>query len=191
MNQQGEGGGLLSILMGLYHQLVSEINTLRIKTYQPTPRGPASADLVDRLHGYIASRPPPGDANLSAIIHANKVSMVTRLDPQRYADMPAGAARPNALSQSLSERHTTAILRNTTGNKLIQSIWDHLHSSIRSAKAGDAETARLHAGIMDNALREAANYVSEEEYQELVQSLGNELSGLTLSPGRKTDQNGA
>jgi len=190
MSQQGEGGGLRGILLGLYRQLVAELTVLRIRTYRPAPRGAASNELVDRLHVYITLAPPQEDANLSAIIHANKVSMQTRLGASEYTDMPAGPARPNALSQSLSERHTTAILRNTAGNKLIQSIWDHLHSSVRSAKAGDAEAARLHAGIMDNALREAANYVTDEEYQELVKTLGKELNALTRFPDQSADKSG-
>jgi len=179
MNRAGESSGLRGLLLGLYRQLVQEINLLRIKSYSPRQRGAESAALVDRLQGYITVMPPPGDADLSVIIHANKVSIQTRLEPPTYSDTPVMSARPNALSQSLNERHTTAILRNTTGNKLINSIWDHLHSSIRSAKAGDAEAARLHADIMDNALREAANYVSEDEYRELVASLDKELTGLT------------
>lgn len=189
MNQPGEGGGLRSILLGLYYQLVNEITALRIKTYQPAPRGTASVDLVDRLHGYISSTPPE-DANLSAIIDANKVSMVTQLKSTSYEGMPVVEAVPSSLSQSLNKRHTTRILRNTAGNKLIQSIWDHLHSSVRSAKAGDTKTARLHASIMDNALKEAANYVSKTEYQELVQSLNEEFSGMTRSHIQKADPGG-
>jgi hypothetical protein len=70
-------------------------------------------------------------------------------------------------------------LNNTAGHKLVQSALDHLHTSIRYAKAGDAEAARLHADIMNSALKEAGNYASENEYRELVSILDKELNRLS------------
>jgi hypothetical protein len=176
--QQRIDTGLRSTLLKLYQQLINKLTAPRVEASQSPPSNDTGADLVERLHVYITLRPPAKDANLSAIIHANKVSMTTRPEPS-LTDRPVLTAVPNSFSQALSERHSTDLADNTAGHKLVQSTLDHLHTSIRCAKAGDTESARLHARIMNCALKEAANYVSEGEYQELVQILDKELNRLS------------
>lgn len=162
---------------GLYARLLNKLRSMFKTKHREPPTGDAGTVLAWRLRSYINLRPPQKDANIPAIIHANKVSMETRMQSPSSPDRPV--VIPNSFSQALSERHTTELLHNTAGHKLVQSALDHLHTSIRYAKAGDPESAHLHASIMNSALKEAAHYASENEYQELVQILDKELNRLS------------
>jgi len=166
-----------NLLPGLYGRLTNKLRAMFKTKHREPQSDDVGAVLSWRLQSYIELRPQPEDANIDAIIHANKVSMATRMRSPGATDRPA--AVPNSFSQALSESHTTDLLRNTTGHKLVQSALDHLHTSIRCAKAGDAAAARLHADIMNSALKEAANYATENEYRELVQILDKELNRLS------------
>jgi hypothetical protein len=46
----------------------------------------------------------------------------------------------------------------------MQSTWEHFHASIRLARQGDTEAAKLHAELTKNALNEAAHYLPEAVY---------------------------
>jgi hypothetical protein len=176
MIQQGIDMGWRSTLLELYGRLLSKLRALFKTKRREPPSDDVGAVLAWRLQSYIDLRPPQNDANIDAIIHANKVSMATRMQSPTST---RPVVMPNSFSQALSERHSTDILNNTAGHKLVQSALDHLHTSIRYAKAGDAEAARLHADIMNSALKEAGNYASENEYRELVSILDKELNRLS------------
>jgi hypothetical protein len=175
MIEQDINMGWHKALPELYDRL-TKLRALFKTKHQEPPTGDAGAVLAWRLQSYINLRPPQKDANIAAIIHANKVSMATRMQSPTSTDRPV--MTPNSFSQALSERHSTDLLHNTAGHKLVQSALDHLHASIRYAKAGAVESAHLHSDIMNSALKEAANYATENEYRELVAILDKELSRL-------------
>ena len=52
------------------------------------------------------------------------------------------------------------------------------HTALRYAHQGDVRTARLHADIANNAQKEAAFYMSEEEYQAFSQEVHEQLEAL-------------
>lgn len=68
------------------------------------------------------------------------------------------------LSVHLKDSHKYSGVSLGTGDKLMQSTWEHLHASIRFARQGDVKTARLHAELTRNALNEAAHYLPEPVY---------------------------
>ena len=51
-------------------------------------------------------------------------------------------------------------------HKLQASVWEHLNTSLRLARQGEAQTAKLHADVANNALKEAARYMPKDEYAE-------------------------
>ena len=53
------------------------------------------------------------------------------------------------------------------GDKLKDSTWSHIHTALLQARQGDVSNAKLHADIANTALKEAANYMSEEDYKVL------------------------
>ena len=177
MIQQDINMGSRGTQPGLYARLLNKLRSMFKTKHREPPVGDAGAVLAWRLQSYINLRPPPEDTNIDAIIHANKVSMATRMQSPDASNR--SVAVPNSFSHALSESHTTDLLHNTAGHKLVQSALDHLHTSIRYAKAGNAEVAHLHADIMNSALREAEHYATENEYRELVQILDKELNRLS------------
>ena len=177
MIQQSTDTGWRSTLQELYGRLLDILHGLSKTKHQEYQTGDADTALTERLQNYINLRPPQKDANLDVIIHANKVSMATRIQAPAATDRTVKVS--NSFSQALNERHGTDLLNNSAGHKLVQSALDHLHTSVRYAKAGDAEAAHVHADIMNSALREAANYASETEYRELVHILDNAINRLS------------
>ena len=51
------------------------------------------------------------------------------------------------------------------GDKLKDSTWSHIHTALLQARQGDTSNAKLHADIANQALKEAAHYMSEEDYK--------------------------
>ena len=54
------------------------------------------------------------------------------------------------------------------GDKLKKSAWEHVHSAIRYARQENMAMAKLHADIAGHALDEAAHFLKDEEYSELI-----------------------
>ena len=51
------------------------------------------------------------------------------------------------------------------GERLKSSTWSHLHLASMEARRGDAVAAKVHADIANQALKEAAHYMSDDEYK--------------------------
>ncbi len=62
--------------------------------------------------------------------------------------------------------------------QLSKSTWSHIHAAIRNARQGKKTEARLYGELANNALKEAAHYMSEDEYLEFTTSIDLELSKL-------------
>lgn len=68
------------------------------------------------------------------------------------------------LSLHLKDSHRYSGVSHATGERLMQSTWEHFHNSIRLARQGDVEAAKIHAELTNNALKEATHYLSETVY---------------------------
>jgi len=53
------------------------------------------------------------------------------------------------------------------GEKLKDSTWSHIHAAQLQARQGNTINAKLHAGIANDALKEAAHYMSDKDYKDL------------------------
>ena len=53
------------------------------------------------------------------------------------------------------------------GDKLKDSTWSHIHAAQLHARQGNIINAKLHAGIANDALKEAAHYMSDKDYEDL------------------------
>jgi methyl coenzyme M reductase subunit C-like uncharacterized protein (methanogenesis marker protein 7) len=62
--------------------------------------------------------------------------------------------------------------------QLSKNTWLHIHAAIRNARQGKQTEARLYGELANNALKEAAHYMSEDEYLEFTSSIDNELNKL-------------
>lgn len=68
----------------------------------------------------------------------------------------------------LKQKKSFSIDHPYMGDKLTKSAWDHIHCTIRHARQGHIDMAKLHADIAGHALEEAAHYMEEQEYSKLV-----------------------
>lgn len=57
------------------------------------------------------------------------------------------------------------------GENLKDSTWSHVHTAMLHARQGNVINAKLHAGIANDALKQAAHYLSEEDYRVLCEEL--------------------
>ena len=64
------------------------------------------------------------------------------------------------------------------GEKLKTSTWTHIHTALMQARNGQATTAKLHADIANQALKEAAHYMSEQDYKAFFAEVETELNKL-------------
>ena len=70
------------------------------------------------------------------------------------------------LSRFFGRKETGSTLQPHVSHKLQASVWEHLNTSLRLARQGEAETAKFHADVANNALKEAARYMPKDEYAE-------------------------
>lgn len=182
MSGSPDTSGLLNALQTLYHQLMDRLTAVRLKSYRPHAKNTVGAALVAQLHDFINQGSAPAPDESPANAPGSKPVATGATTPVRHHEevIASGHAEPTtagSLGQSFNERHASGTLDQLAGEKLMQSAWEHLHASIRYANAGNSETARLHADIMDNAVKEAAHYLEEAAYLAFVKKLGDELRG--------------
>lgn len=91
---------------------------------------------------------------------------------------PASWTELGELSLHLKDSHRYLGPSMDTGDRLVQSTWEHLHASIRLARQGNAEAARLHAELTNNALNEAAYYLPESIYSQFSKEVMEALKDI-------------
>ena len=64
------------------------------------------------------------------------------------------------------------------GDKLRDSTWTHIHAAKLHARQGDVTNADLHAGIAHDALKEAINYMTKEDYKVLCEEVAKAFKEL-------------
>ncbi|MCW8909413.1 MAG: hypothetical protein OQK76_02215 [Gammaproteobacteria bacterium] len=67
------------------------------------------------------------------------------------------------------------------GEKFKASIWLHIHTAFMQARSGQLTTAKVHADIASQALKEAIHYMSDEDFRAFyteVEKVINELQEL-------------
>lgn len=160
-----EGVHLLETLKQLY----SRMTALHFKASTGPGANSGSADLPPNialpLYEYvdrIAASAQKTSANVTS--PQGSVTKTNGHSPTAFSRDPALKGELGELSVHLRDSHKHSGVFLDMGDKLMQSTWDHFYTAIRLARQGDAQGARVHAGLMNNALAEAANYVSEPVY---------------------------
>ncbi len=64
------------------------------------------------------------------------------------------------------------------GEKLKNSTWSHIHTALLQLRQGDASNAKMHAGFANEALKEAAHYMSEEDYKVFCEEVAKAFKDL-------------
>lgn len=166
--------------------LLAVLNQLYARVTRRLWRGRASSYHEGLAHDLETDINPLMDAHLEKVKPA-----APQVDtPSSQTAAPAGAARDEAeqtqaatrpaelafvaggvldgLSEQFKQINNPVQLDRETGAKLKNSTWEHIHSALRLMRNGDADNARLHSRIANNALKEAGHFLPADEYQNLV-----------------------
>jgi hypothetical protein len=175
-------------LLSILRMLFSRIMTLHIKIMSRFNREHANAcmtpgivtplcECIEKLATNAADNRKDG-ANSQGKGTGNNVSAHASSTP-----LPPSETGLGELSVYFRNMHKHSAVSLNAGDKLIQSTWEHIHASIRTARQGDIKTARLHVDLANNALKEAEHYLSAPVFssftQEVLKVL-NQINGHTI-----------
>jgi hypothetical protein len=80
-----------------------------------------------------------------------------------------------SLAKHFESRSAATVFIPGVGEKLKNSVWNHLHEAIRLGRQGDTKNARLHADLANGALKEAVKYMSQEQFSALIAEVEQKL----------------
>lgn len=64
------------------------------------------------------------------------------------------------------------------GEKLKHSTWSHIHTATLQARQGNLSNAKMHARIANDALKEAAHFMSEDDYKDFCNEVAKAFEEL-------------
>ena len=153
MGSNQDGSNLLNSLKQLY----SRIMTLHAEnSARSSHSNSASAqnivaplsECIDKLVANAANSP---------IVESNTQTAEIENHPHHHASVSREVSARDELGElslHLKDSHKYPGASPGTGEKLMQSTWEHFHTSIRLARQGNVEAAKLHAELTKNALNE-------------------------------------
>jgi hypothetical protein len=172
---------LLGSLLGLYAQVSSRLLNSRMRTKQESAASREGIPVEKLLARHI-------DETAAAFAQAQRASdgekpaaspRTSRTRPTVSADK-AGARRPaagllGALSQYFDRHPSSPHCEPLVREKMRSRTLDHINKALVLARQGDAERAKIHAGLAESAMRTAAEYMSDEEYREFTAQVQSRL----------------
>ena len=163
---------LLQDLHELYYKLCAIELRKRMKIYHhdtytnDTPD--ISASLTKHLHK-LAPLDKPGRTGT-----ASTATPPSAIRPARHYSEKQPRRQRRGITRMVSiffrpQKVFTSIKASNQyiGDKLKDSIWSHTHAATLHARQGNISNAKLHAQIANDALKEAAHYMSEKDYKVL------------------------
>jgi len=154
--------------MSLYHRNTATRNIPDIAT-ELTARFDKLA-AAGKSHGATAD---PGASNQSSAVpvQPDEVKQSSSQSPGIMSMVSAFIRPKKVFTQiNITDQHL--------GEKLKQSTLTHMHTAMLQARQGNAANAKLHADIANNALHEAAHYLSEEDYEGLCREVAETFKEL-------------
>jgi len=191
MLSQHESNALISALRDLFFK-ASEFNLAkRISSYRDQSVSNTPHDISAPLHKHIEKlvhkakqekvveiKPPVNvqtreaetgstlkkvDIENTRAENINKEQVSTTKDPVANVTRPYKISGPNKLDEQ------------GLGKKLKISMWEHIQSARMQARSNQVVTAKMHIDIANHALKEAARYMSEEDYKLLCDEVNDAL----------------
>lgn len=180
MTQDWEYVKLLQAVRRLRDRYVLRLLNRRMKHYH---RENSSVDISDALSSHIDSLSKAGTADPRKILKSPVTEDGANIDTTPMSrNKPGGIINPvwmlTALSTHFTRRHSGRVLESHLAERLKQSTHEHINTALRFAREGDNRIARLHADIANNAQKEAAHYMPEEEYKEFSEQVLKQLNEL-------------
>lgn len=167
---------LLSVLQSLFRRAFRMNITQRLNLHKRKPAND-SVDLSSSLYQQIDKLSTTNRKD--SAITASRVSTAaddveqTSISSSRIknSSSPSHSSSVSDLGVHLKYLHGNEYSESELGKRLQRSTWDHLHKSIYNAREGNPDIAKLHANISLQAMKEAHQYLSDEDYAKFTADL--------------------
>jgi len=194
MLSQHESNALVSALRELFFK-ASEFNLAkRISSYRERIGSNIPHDISAPLHKHIdklvhkARQDKVAESNIPVYkpttqikervarpelekveVQNNQPEKINKEQISKSKDEPGSADKPYKISdpEKLDEQGL--------GKKLKASMWEHIQSARMQARLNQVATAKMHIDIANHALKEAARYMSEEDYKIVCEEVNTAL----------------
>jgi len=163
---------LLETLVALYEKISQQWLHERLKSYHNCLSDNIHEDLIQPLSKVLDK--------LTAVNTVNQGSSQIRthyLSSKRYLDNNESGQN---LEQTIHSSTLSAYFKVNNHlftphpgicEKLMLSIMDNIHASIRLARQGDCDTSRLHMGIARSAIDELSHFMETRKFKEFTREI--------------------
>ena len=180
MSDKPESHGLLQMLNNLFSRISLLDLEKRKQSYRPHTG--AQHDISERLSRHIDSivashvAKPPASVKDDERPEAEPASVPAHKQP---VTAPSSSGTTiSEVSDYFKSKASSADSAGYLGDKMVSSTWTHIHSALLYAHQGDATKAKLHMDIANQALKEAAHYMNDDEYNQFVEEVEKALALL-------------
>ena len=163
---------LLQDLHELYYKLCAIDLRMRMKLYHRNTYTDDTPDISASLAKHFDKLAPVDKPNRAGT--AGTVTPLSAKGPARHDSKKPPRRQSRGITRMVStffrpQKIFTSIKASDQymGEKLKDSIWSHTHAATLHARQGNVSNAKLHAQIANDALKEAAHYMSEKDYKVL------------------------
>ena len=185
-----ESKGLLNALQKLYFklsemELLEHVKRYRYKTGSNEVRD-ISTPLIKHVDKLVAeSKQSAIKQNQSPAVHATEHKSVTVGKTKNINKTASQPSRLKKVFDGLGLPFKTSTSKKASdqymGDKLKESIWLHIHTALMQARNGEVVTAKMHADIANQALKEAAHFMNAEDYNVLCSEVDKSLPTLKIN----------
>lgn len=174
-----ELAALLDSLRRLYTRISAHLWQRRMQPPEASALAGESADIADSLSGHIersaaeARASPESFADAQSARERSGRSGTIRKKPRQSPSFRLF----DALSKHFKRSGGSAGYHRL-GEKMRADTLRHINKALRLAKRGDTRGAKVHAGLAENAMKTASQYLPEEEYRAFKQDVEKRLKEI-------------
>lgn len=173
---------LLNALRDLYLRMGTTLLHKRMQPPASPPTAGSSANIADSMRDHIEQTAAKVATSEQSGPDADSLAAV-----EATAGQPASAGRNDeALRPNLFDGLAKRFRRNRQAGKLEPHLREkmrtntlaHINKSMRFARQGKAEAAKIHAELAESAMKTASEYMTEEEYRAFEQDVKEKLKAI-------------
>lgn len=185
MNKEHGISHLLRDLHELYYRLCAIDLHKRMNLYHHNAGANAVPDISTSISMLFDKLAPTSKPNRAGTASTTKTIASKRPARPDNTKQPSRQRQEiiKAVSAFVRPQKTFTSIKTSNqymGDKLRDSTWTHIHAAKLHARQGDVTNAELHAGIAHDALKEAVNYMTEEDYKVLCEEVAKTFKELEV-----------
>ena len=179
MTKQHQTQDLIRALRDLYFKFSEFELVKRVNGYRRNLGSNKAPDIGYTLTAQIDKLAAENKQRVNSV---NQIEAVKEFSETKNSHHMINAPFPSAKNEltNLSRSETISPYRSKSdeymGDKLKASTWSHIHMALMQARNGEVSTAKLHADIANQALKEAAHFMDEAAYKDLCIDIEKALS---------------